>query len=213
MLAVKAVLGLMLAGTAAWLLWVLAGVRSEALAWSVAAVLAGVIAAMGLMRARPAWRGWATAAALGLAAAMVALPAVMRPEARAAAQAGPIAWLPFERAEIARHVSEGHAVFVDVTADWCLTCIANKSLVLERAPVADALAAPSVVAMQADWTRPDPRISAFLEAQGRFGIPFNIVFGPAAPEGIALSEVLTPGAVMDALTTASRARVAAAPGE
>ncbi|WP_299843061.1 protein-disulfide reductase DsbD [uncultured Jannaschia sp.] len=213
MLAVKAVLGLMLAGTAAWLLWVLAGVRSEALAWSVAAVLAGVIAAMGLMRARTAWRGGAMAAALGLAAAMVALPAVMRPEARAAAQNGPIAWVPFARAEIARHVSEGHAVFVDVTADWCLTCIANKSLVLERAPVADALAAPSVVAMQADWTRPDPRISAFLEAQGRFGIPFNIVYGPAAPEGIALSEVLTPGAVMDALATAAGTRVAGRPGE
>ncbi|WP_299821646.1 protein-disulfide reductase DsbD domain-containing protein [uncultured Jannaschia sp.] len=212
MLVVKAVLGLMLAGTAAWLLWVLAGVQSEALAWTVAAVLTGVIAAMGLMRARLARRGWATAAALGLAAAMVTLPAVMRPEARAAAQDEVIAWVPFARADIARHVSEGHAVFVDVTADWCLTCIANKSLVLERAPVVDALAAPSVVAMQADWTRPDPRIAAFLEANGRFGIPFNIVYGPAAPEGIALSEVLTPGAVIEALTTASGTRVAGGPG-
>ena len=208
MLAVKAVLGLLLAATAIWLLWVLAGVRSEALAWSVAALLVGMIGIIALMRVLPSARGWATATAAGLAVAMIALPALMQPEARAAGRDDVIAWVPFARADIARHVSEGHAVFVDVTADWCLTCKANKTLVLERAPVVDALAAPSVVAMQADWTRPDPRIAAFLEAQGRFGIPFNIVYGPAAPEGIALSEVLTPRAVMDALGAALGTEVA-----
>ena len=63
------------------------------------------------------------------------------------------AWVPFDRAEIARRVSTGEVVFVDVTADWCLTCKANKALVLDRDPVVSALAAEGVTPMQADWTR------------------------------------------------------------
>lgn len=37
---------------------------------------------------------------------------------------------------------------------------------------------------------------------GRFGIPFNVVYGPGAPEGIVLPELLTADAVMDALDRA-----------
>ena len=45
--------------------------------------------------------------------------------------------------------------------------------------------------MRADWTRPERRISAYLARFGRYGIPFNAVYGPGAPAGIALSEILT----------------------
>lgn len=64
---------------------------------------------------------------------------------------------------------------MDVTADWCLTGKANKALVLHREPVVFALVAEVVVAMQADWTRPDPTISRYLESYGRHGISFNAV--------------------------------------
>jgi suppressor for copper-sensitivity B len=99
-------------------------------------------------------------------------------------------------------VSEGEVVFVDVTADWCLTCKANKTLVIDREPVRSALDTPGVTAMQADWTRPDTRISRYLESFGRYGIPFNAVYGPSAPNGIVLSELLTTEDVMNALAQA-----------
>lgn len=57
--------------------------------------------------------------------------------------------------------------------------------------------------MQADWTRPNESISLFLESNGRFGIPFNAVYGPGAPEGIILSEILTSTAVLQAIEQAS----------
>ena len=53
--------------------------------------------------------------------------------------------------------------------------------------------------MQADWTNPDPVISDFLAEHGRYGIPFNIVYGPRRPEGIVLPELLTTGAVLSAI--------------
>jgi suppressor for copper-sensitivity B len=99
-------------------------------------------------------------------------------------------------------------VFVDVTADWCLTCKANKALVLDREPVATALATSGVTAMRADWTRPDAAIARYLESFDRYGIPFNAVYGPLAPEGIVLPELLSTSAVMDALERAGASAVA-----
>jgi suppressor for copper-sensitivity B len=60
------------------------------------------------------------------------------------------------------------------------------------------------VPMQANWTNPDPVIADFLHKYGRYGIPFNIVFGPGAPQGIVLPELLTVQKVLDALDAAEK---------
>jgi len=72
-----------------------------------------------------------------------------------------------------------------------------------------------VVALQADWTQPDPAIAAYLRRFGRYGIPFDAVYGPAAPAGIALPELLTEAAVLEAFARASPPATAAAdrPGQ
>jgi suppressor for copper-sensitivity B len=123
-----------------------------------------------------------------------------------------IAWLPFDRGEIARRVSRGEVVLLDVTADWCLTCKVNKALVLEREPVLSALQEKDVALMQADWTRPSDRIARFLESNNRYGIPFNAVYGPGSPKGTILSEVLSSDSVLEALSNARKAS-ASRPGK
>ena len=112
-------------------------------------------------------------------------------------------WEKFEQPRIAAELDAGKTVFVDVTADWCLTCKANKRFVLERDSVAAALDAENVVKLQADWTQRDEGIAAYLQSYGKYGIPFNIVYGPGAPEGIVLPELLTESAVLDALSEAA----------
>jgi suppressor for copper-sensitivity B len=59
-----------------------------------------------------------------------------------------------------------------------------------------------VVALRADWTRPDPAIADYLASHGRYGIPFNAVYGPGRPEGVVLPELLTVAAMTDALDAA-----------
>jgi len=113
-----------------------------------------------------------------------------------------IAWIPFDRAAIAQHVAQGHVVFVDVTADWCISCKVNKLTVIERGEVASALSSPGTIAMQADWTKPDEEIARYLESAGRFGIPFDAVYGPGTPDGIALPELPTTLDVLTALHAA-----------
>ncbi|MDC0336992.1 protein-disulfide reductase DsbD family protein [Alphaproteobacteria bacterium] len=145
-------------------------------------------------------------AGAGLFAGLAFLPA----PAIVAPQANGLVWQVWSNDASAAARAEGKLVFVDVTADWCITCKANKALVLETAPIAPMLAAlvddGKLVMLKADWTRPDPRIAAFLASHDRFGIPFNIIYGPKAPEGVLLGELLRADMVENAFIKAGMTR-------
>lgn len=72
--------------------------------------------------------------------------------------------------------------------------------------VARRLHADGLVAMRGDWTRPSQQISEYLARFGRYGVPFNAVYGPRAPQGIALPELLTVENVVKAIDQATGAR-------
>jgi len=112
-------------------------------------------------------------------------------------------WEKFDASRIAPAVRDGKTVIVDVSADWCLTCKANKKFVLEQDTITEALSAPNILKLQADWTQRDPAIAAYLQSFGRYGIPFNVVYGPGNSKGIPLPELLTQQAILDALAEAA----------
>lgn len=113
------------------------------------------------------------------------------------------AWQPLNIDAIQQQVSQGKTVFVDVTADWCITCKVNKVSVLLQDPVYSALEQDHIVLMKGDWTKPSDYVTGYLRSNGRFGVPFNIVYGPNAPTGIALPVILTSNDVIKAIETAS----------
>ncbi|WP_245835188.1 protein-disulfide reductase DsbD family protein [Thalassospira mesophila] len=214
MAVVKFVLGLALLGTAIWLLGVLAGQIGPN---GAIVVGAGLALASGLIwwrhktshaKRKPLLAGFATLAVL------VALfaPGFAKPPANSARNADTQAsgdtglpWQSFAPDQIAKLVAQGKTVLVDITADWCVTCQVNKRLVIDTADVRAALDGDNIVLMQGDWTRPDPAIAAFLASYNRYGIPFNAVFGPAAPNGILMSELLSKDQVISGIATASGA--------
>jgi suppressor for copper-sensitivity B len=198
MVGLRRVLGVALLGAAVWLLWVLAVQAGGWAALVVSGLMAGMVAVLWRRPAVAARR----AALAGLVAAAVLVPLVW-PSPDGAARGDGI-WRPFDEGAIAGLVGEGRVVFVDVTAAWCLTCRVNETLVLDQPQVHQALSAPAVVAMRADWTRPDAAIGAYLKRYGRYGIPFYAVYGPAAPQGIPLGEIVTPERVTAALKDAAK---------
>ncbi|MFQ5955126.1 MAG: protein-disulfide reductase DsbD family protein [Kiloniellales bacterium] len=203
-------LGFALAATGLWLVTVLASQQGDLVAGAVALVMLALGAALWAgRRLGGRARRLAPAAAVGLAALALATSLLPASAARDQPAAVESHWRPFDLAAIPGLVGDGRIVFVDVTADWCITCQVNKSLVLDRGAVADWLKSDGVIAMRADWTRPDPRIARYLEGFGRYGIPFNAVYGPGAPGGLALPEILSVGAVADAVRDAG-GRVATA---
>ena len=99
-------------------------------------------------------------------------------------------WQPLTEEAITTARAQGKRVFVDVTAEWCVTCKANKYNVLLREDIQNELNEPDVVALRGDWTKPSPEITAFLEKRGHLAVPFNQIYGPALPGGEILSPLL-----------------------
>ena len=211
MLVLKQIMAIPLLATAVWLLSILSSEVGAMVAFGVAVLLAGVAALL-------VWRERLPEARRGLvfpAVAVASLAAIVLPDLLASRVIGghgaaddAIAWRGFDHGAIRSLVAQGRTVFVDVTADWCLTCQANKRLVLSTDAIAQRLNRQAV-SMRADWTRPNPAIAGYLASYGRYGIPFNIVYGPGAPAGIVLPELLSPGAVSAALDRASGTKASA----
>ena len=205
MITLRRGLAVLLLGTAVWLVTVLAVQLGTWPAVAVAAALAVLL--LGLVFARPG-AGRTTGLGRGLtgAAGAAALAiAIWSGSGSSGARTAEAHWMPFDRAAIDSAVASGAVVFVDVTADWCITCQVNKALALNNDPVRSRLEGDGVVAMVADWTRPSEEIGAYLKSFGRFGIPFNAVYGPARPNGEALPELLTEAIVLDAIEKAAGA--------
>ncbi|MCG8356361.1 MAG: thioredoxin family protein [Kiloniellales bacterium] len=202
MITLRRILGLALAGTAVWLLSVLA----VQVGLTAALVAGGLLVALGLLLGlgRRLPRPTLAAAAAVMVLATVASPIGLAGPAPAE-KAATESWEPFDRARIDRLVAEGSVVFVDVTADWCITCQVNKALVIDSDTVSARLGDGTVVAMRGDWTLPSDAISDYLASFGRYGIPFNAVYGPGLPDGEALPELLTVEAVLDAIERAGGA--------
>ncbi|MFN0066698.1 MAG: thioredoxin family protein, partial [Limisphaerales bacterium] len=99
----------------------------------------------------------------------------------------------------------GRVVFVDFTADWCLTCKANEKFAINTEPVREKLKAINAVTLLGDNTLSPPDIAAELQRHGRAGVPLVLVYPrDAALPPLVLPEVLTPGIVLDALVQAAR---------
>ncbi|CCQ74660.1 protein-disulfide reductase DsbD [Magnetospira sp. QH-2] len=206
MITLKKVLALALAATAVWLVTVMIAQIGRESALVIGLMLLAMVGLFALRARLGKLDRVAPAVVVLLALGSFWVPRG-EPEITPQSYDGP--WKPFDLAAIPALIAEGKTVFVDVTADWCITCQVNKAAVLAVDPVHTRLGSPDVVAMKADWTRPSDTISAYLAQFGRFGIPFNVVYGKRAPLGLPLPELLTTDLVMEALDKAAESRMEA----
>ncbi|KQR07807.1 MULTISPECIES: protein-disulfide reductase DsbD [Xanthomonas] len=190
--------------TAIWLLWVLGKQRGvDALALML---VGATLLALGLWCfERSRWNS--NRAGMRLAVAMLVLAIVpvvgvtrLRLPAATAASEGAVAFSP---QLLDRLRADNRVVFVNMTADWCVTCKANEKNVLSSAEFRDALRRVDAVYMKGDWTNVDPAISTFLDQHQAVGVPLYVVYGPGAPPAI-LPTVLTNAITEDALLRAAR---------
>ena len=107
-------------------------------------------------------------------------------------------WQNWSAEAVQAELAQGHAVFVDFTAAWCVTCQINKQTTLNQADVLAGFAAKQVRLMRADWTRRDPAISRALAELGRSGVPVYVLYAPNRAPRV-LSELLSAAQVREAL--------------
>ena len=202
MITLRQALGFPMLGTVVWLLWVL-GLQVGADASSALLGLLLLLAAALWAVQRPS--RWAQACALGLLLLWAVLSSwtasrLLEPAPATVASTPAVGWQTWSAARVRESLQAGQPVFVDYTAAWCITCQVNKRTTLQLASVQEAFARQRVLLLQADWTRQDPAISASLAELGRSGVPVYVLHRPGQPP-LVLPELLTPGAVLEALST------------
>jgi thiol:disulfide interchange protein DsbD len=113
-------------------------------------------------------------------------------------------WQAFTPERLQLELEQGHSVFVDFTAAWCITCKFNESTVLESSAVREAFQRHGIVKLKADWTNGDPVITKLLQQFGRPGVPLYVLYPGKSEEPIVFPELLTKSIVLEKLESASR---------
>ncbi len=206
MITFKHVMGFLLAAAAVWLFYVLAAqVTAERLAFIQVSLL-GLALATWLFRhyqGRPVARRAAGSGMVVAIVACLALAISAPPASGKVAASGLIDWVRFDDAEATRLAAEGRLVFVDFTADWCLTCKTVERVVIETDVVAAAFEAHGVVPMKADWTNRDDAITEVMARYGRAAVPFYLLYRPGQ-EPYAFGELLTKSGLIETVARADR---------
>ena len=81
-------------------------------------------------------------------------------------------------------------IFLNFTADWCITCKVNESVALNSEEVKALIRQKNIRYLEADWTRKNEAIARKLEEFGRSGVPLYLLY-PSTGEPIILPEILT----------------------
>ena len=110
-------------------------------------------------------------------------------------------WGAWSSSRVDELLAEGHPVFVDFTATWCLICQVNKKVALRTDATESLFTKKGIVAMEADWTRYDSDITDALEEFGRSGVPLYLLYTPDGAVTV-LPQSLTNGIVRDAVEKA-----------
>ena len=105
----------------------------------------------------------------------------------------------FSAARLAELQAQGKPVFINMTAAWCITCLANEQTTLSTDTVKESLSANNITYLKGDWTNEDPEITEMLEHFKRPSVPLYVLYsGDPNVEPVILPQILTPGIVSSA---------------
>ena len=220
MVSARQFMGFLMMATLLWLLYILGKqMGTEAVIWTGAFLLSvglacwliGKFATLAASR-RTYWLTWIAAVLvviggylLFLVSALDISTAIAVESAGSPAAPGGdgIQWEQFSLATLEEDLKGDRPVFLDFTAEWCLTCKVNEKTVLNTQPVIERFRALNVLPVRADWTNRNPDITKLLSKFGRSGVPLYVIFPPGrSGTPVVLPEVITSGIVLDALDNA-----------
>lgn len=193
----KQFLGFPLLATAIWLCWVI-GRQTGADGMGVT-LLAWLMLGLGiwLIGLKSSGSRVLTVVSLALTLALLGSAPLRQPAERSVSERSDTVAYSAERLRELR--AKGQAVFIDVTADWCITCKVNEEVALHTKAVRTVFAEKNIAYMVADWTLYDEHITALLGEYQRNGIPLYLLYIPGEPRARILPQILTENSILKAL--------------
>ena len=214
MVTLQKVMGVLLLATVAWLLWI---VNEQAGGMGVALfagyILVTVVISFAIGKVAPPGTNF-KGEVFGITGGIIAITFGWftytapqyeqilneRFEARMAQQVLEGGWYRYSPEAVAEFAKAGKTIFIDATADWCLTCKANEAAVLSDKDLLQKLDSAGVIRMKADWTRESPEVNALLYSMGKSGVPAYAIYPKGdASQQIVLPELLTSGLILEAI--------------
>jgi len=204
MVRLKQLLGFLLLATLLWLSWIVGRLRGV----DGMVELGGLLLIIGLL----AWiKGsfWTPVSSMRsrvlAAMSMVAVLVVAIGSYLFVTAPSELSWQAFSQQSLDKALQSGRPVFVDFTADWCITCKANERFALDTSAVRQAFAQNQVVVLRADWTHGDPEITQILKEHGRAGVPMYLFYpGGKDRPPVVLPELISSQTVLDAMKAGSQ---------
>ncbi len=174
--------------TVVWLLWI---INHQSNSNAVAMVMAGGVAiTMGIWAWKNSpWHKIISLSLFGIALSILASPQLSINKSSSEN-------LQFDESQITQAISEGHPVFVNITADWCITCLVNERNTLSSQRVETLFAKKGIVYIKGDWTKPSPTINNYLNKHNRSGVPLYVAY--YKNQVTILPQILTTDAVLNA---------------
>jgi len=186
---------------AVWLLWVLG---RQAGSDNMAAMVIGAILiafALWLKSLSPSKISGSIALLAALGALLIPFNLLPNTQ-KTATNEGP--WQTYQQNKFAQHQATGRPIFINLTADWCITCLANERMTLGTDTVKEALERLNVITLKGDWTNYNAEITTLLNKHGRSGVPLYLLYG-ASGQGkpLILPQILRTDDLLEALEFAS----------
>lgn len=212
MVRVKQAMGFLLIATLIFLLAVIGAQRGVgAIVWTTCLLLAVSIACwikgvfiVPMASARSRVVASFIAIALLIASTAYFVGSKFSRESETAAQTNSAeGWQTFTPALLQTELQQRHAIFLDFTAAWCITCKFNEATVLETAAVRDSLAKHGITKIKADWTNANPEITKLLKQFGRPGVPLYVLYPGNGAEPYIFPELITKNMVLAKLESIS----------
>jgi thiol:disulfide interchange protein len=204
MVRLKQLLGFLLLATLLWLSWIVGRLRGV----DGMVELGGLLLIIGLLAwiKGSFWTPMSSLRARVLAAmSMVAVLVIAIGSYLFVTAPSELPWQAFSQQSLDTALQSGRPVFVDFTADWCITCKANERFALDTTAVRQAFAQHQVVVLRADWTHGDPEITQILKEHGRAGVPMYLFYpGGKDRPPVVLPELISSQTVLDAMKTGSQ---------
>lgn len=191
--------------TCVWLLWVIGNQTGSS---GMAIVLLGCLLltlAIYLWHENAQKHRWQvlknmTSLAATVAALMMLASPFLQPQSLAMTASEHADWQAYSANTLQDLQDSEQAVFINVTADWCITCLLNERTTLSTDEIKQAFKNNDIHYLKADWTKHDPAITALLQEYDRTGIPLYLLYPPGESQrAIILPQILTKEIILEAL--------------
>jgi len=110
-----------------------------------------------------------------------------------------VQWQTYDEVLLKDLRTRGKPVFVNLSADWCITCLANEKVALSSKEVHETFDRLGITYLKGDWTNSDPEITRLLIRYQRSGVPLYLLYPPGTGDAVILPQLLTESLVLDSI--------------